>query len=112
VTLHDGVLSLRPRDREGNYLGPGQADRISVSAGAASIGTVEDAGDGRYLLALPGDLSAGARLRIAVGGRTLFEGTRGQLEAQAAPWRGQLGLLLALLAVAVVAVVVRLGQRP
>jgi hypothetical protein len=106
VTLRDGVLSLRPRDAVGNYLGPGQADRIAVSTGTTTLGTVEDGGDGRYLLALPGTLPEGARIRIAVGGRTIFDGTRGQLETQATPWRGQLGVLLVLLALAVVAAVV------
>ncbi len=53
-TLPDGRIRVRvtftPRDRYGNYLGPGRSDSfdVQVHAGCELLGAVQDQGDGSY----------------------------------------------------------------
>lgn len=67
VTLTPGGLTIRPRDRYGNPLGPGRGDLITVTGtpGTTVTGGVVDNGDGSYQV--PATWGSGTRPGLVVG---------------------------------------------
>jgi hypothetical protein len=73
-------LALRPRDRYGNYLGPGQAHliRVSLAPGSAGAGP-RDQLDGGYAIPLYVPLEADPTVTLDVQGQVVFNGPLSQL---------------------------------
>ncbi len=56
-----GTLTVRPKDRYGNHLGPGRLDGFTISpaAGTTVTGPVSDEGDGSYSVPISWDAGSG-----------------------------------------------------
>jgi hypothetical protein len=69
-------LTLRPRDRRGNLLGPGLAKeiRITMSSGRVENGP-DDLGDGRYRFRLSPPEDANPSIVLTVAQRPVFNAT-------------------------------------
>lgn len=84
-------VSVTPRDRFGNYLGPGHQVTVSASRGAAVKPVMlDDKLDGTYareVVISHEDYTAGARLELSIGGKSFST-----IERLPAPRRGCLGL--------------------
>ena len=66
-------LTLRPRDRHGNLLGPGLAKEIRLAApGIAPV--PDDLGDGRYRFVIPPSAPADLMMTLTVAEHQLFKG--------------------------------------
>jgi hypothetical protein len=72
-------LTLRPRDRHGNLLGPGMADEIKLAdTGAKDATAPEDLGDGRYRFIVAPD-RLDRRIMLKVGEHPFFSGAPKEL---------------------------------
>jgi hypothetical protein len=59
------IVTFRPRTRRGRFIGPGWGAAIGLDADGASIGQVQDHGDGSYTLHIEGTLSGRGTLTLA-----------------------------------------------
>ena len=77
-------ITLRPRDKHGNLLGPGLASEVqlAVSSGRVDAGP-EDLGNGGYRFRLTMPRSGNATVMLVVADRLLFRGTLKQLQLAA-----------------------------
>jgi hypothetical protein len=77
-------ITLRPRDKYGNLLGPGLASEVqlAVSSGRVDAGP-EDLGNGGYRFRLTMPRSGNATVMLVVADRLLFRGTLKQLQLAA-----------------------------
>lgn len=73
-------LTIRPRDRLGNYLGPDQAARIALalSQGEGAAWPL-DLGDGRYLIAMVVPPRSDPELALVIAGEEIFSGPLSRL---------------------------------
>jgi hypothetical protein len=68
-------LTLRPRDRHGNLLGPGLANEIRLAAPPGIVTPVpDDLGDGRYRFIISPRAPADLTMKLTVAERQLFKG--------------------------------------
>ena len=67
-------LTLRPRDRDGNYLGPDYQDRIRVTLSSGSVGPVADLLDGSYEVTVSVPTGSDPNLGLALLGRSVYQG--------------------------------------
>jgi hypothetical protein len=69
------VVRVRPRDRRGNFLGPGEAGEIAVtlSEGTAAKDVI-DLGDGGYAVPILTSGQADPTVTVTVGGVLLYRG--------------------------------------
>lgn len=109
----NAALSLRPRDRNGNYLGPDYGPMISVAIAAPGelSGQWRDLGDGTYEMSVRIPSGSDPVVTIDVMDRRLYEGSASQLMAEEPPvWLWWLLLILAVLLV--LAIILWLIRRP
>ncbi|MFX0196680.1 MAG: S8 family serine peptidase [Candidatus Hodarchaeota archaeon] len=75
------VLSIRPKDRFGNYLGPDYGDRIKVELSAGSVGVEkQDLADGSYTIPLFVPPSTNPVLTVSVMDQPVYEGPLSKIE--------------------------------
>jgi hypothetical protein len=75
------ILTVRPKDRFGNYLGPDYGHRIKVTLSADSVSSdKEDHGDGSYSLLLFIPSSTDPILTVSVMDQPLYEGPLSERE--------------------------------
>jgi hypothetical protein len=77
-------ITLRPRDKHGNLLGPGLASEVqlAVSSGRVDAGP-EDLGDGGYRFRVTMPKTGNSTIMLVVAERLLFRGTLKQLQVAA-----------------------------
>jgi hypothetical protein len=75
-------LSLRPRDRHGNLLGPGLAQEIKLAELGGKTAAPEDLGNGRYRFVVSSD-ALDRPVTLTVGEHPMFRGALQQLRAGA-----------------------------
>ncbi len=76
------LLSLRPQDKLGNFLGPDFASKLQVTLGEGTVAKeVKDLGDGRYEIKLSVPVSRDPTITITVLGEPLFSGMLSELDA-------------------------------
>jgi len=77
-------ITLRPRDKYGNLLGPGLSSEVqlAVSSGRVDAGP-EDLGDGSYRFRVTMPNSSNSTVMLVVAERMLFKGTLKQLQVAA-----------------------------
>jgi hypothetical protein len=69
------VLRVRPRDRHGNFLGPGEAGEIRVALSAGTVGKeVMDLGDGGYAVPILTPAGADPTVTVTIAGAPLYHG--------------------------------------
>ncbi|HEX7168708.1 MAG TPA: vWA domain-containing protein [Acidimicrobiales bacterium] len=106
----DVVITIFPRDRYGNPLGPGRADDLSVGGfgGTTGVGPVRDNGDGSYSVDAVLDPTTGIpEVSVAQPGRDpVVVGASGGGGGGGWPWSGCAPWMVALALVILVAVVV------
>jgi hypothetical protein len=70
------TVTMKPRDRAENYLGPGRAGDLLIKFGERDIRASpwEDLGDGSYRVKLRAPKGGDPEVTIAVGGAVVFEG--------------------------------------
>jgi hypothetical protein len=74
-THREHVLRVRPRDRHGNFLGPGEAADIQVTLSAGTVGKeVMDLGDGGYAVPILTPARADPTVTMTVAGAPLYHG--------------------------------------
>lgn len=74
-------LSLRPKDRLGNFLGPDYASHIQVTLGEGTVAKeIKDHADGRYDIGLSVPSTSDPMLSITVLGDSVFSGTLSELD--------------------------------
>lgn len=64
-----GIITIVPRDRYGNNLGPGRSDGFTVSGipGTTVIGLIHDNGDGSYTIPVKCDPASGQQPGVVIG---------------------------------------------
>jgi hypothetical protein len=88
-------VSLRPRDRHGNFLGPGYAHRIKVSTATGSVASAPlDGLDGTYVLPLLVPPTGDPLVAIWVMDSLLFQGPVSRLHTSS---RGEWGYWIAVI---------------
>jgi hypothetical protein len=78
----DAELTLRPRDRRGNLLGPGLASEVILDLQGQSGARAEDLGDGSYRFGVPRAAGQNPLLTLSVAGGRLFRGRLIELRAR------------------------------
>jgi hypothetical protein len=74
-TVSEHLLRVRPRDRYGNYLGPGEAGEIRVTLSAGTVGKeTMDLGDGGYAVPMLTPAGTDPTVTVTVAGVQLFRG--------------------------------------
>jgi len=95
-------LGVTPRDRYGNYLGPGFAAQLAATLGGDRQLPSQDVGDGKYLFTFEGEVPRDSTLAIDVLGVVMMDGLLADVEPPPPPperpmWQYLLALLLVLL---------------
>jgi len=78
----DAELTLRPRDRRGNLLGPGLAGEVTLDLPGQSGARAEDLGDGSYRFGVPRAAGQNPVLTLSVAGVRVFRGRQSELRAK------------------------------
>lgn len=74
------MISFRPRDRFGNYLGPGRSEMISVALSeTGAVQPPDDLGDGTYLIFLERPSGSDTELSIRIGDEDFYQGSLARL---------------------------------
>jgi hypothetical protein len=69
------VIRVRPRDRRGNFLGPGEAGEITVTLSEGTIAKdATDLGDGGYAVPILTAGRADPTVSVTVAGALLYRG--------------------------------------
>jgi hypothetical protein len=82
TTDKDAELTVRPRDRRGNLLGPGLAGEVVLDVQGRSGARAEDLGDGGYRFRVPHTAGQDHALTLSVAGDQLFKGRLSELRAR------------------------------
>lgn len=97
------LVTIIPRDKYGNHLGPGAADRIVLTgaAGTTLHGDVQDNGDGSYTVHGHWDPDSGNGPGVVIGqpgrGSVSVGGSRCEAETREGPWKLLFWILLVIL---------------
>ena len=78
----DAELTLRPRDRRGNLLGPGLAGELKLDLQGQSAARAVDLGDGSYRFGVPRAAGQNPALTLSVAGDRLFRGRLSELRTR------------------------------
>ena len=82
TTNKDAELTVRPRDRHGNLLGPGLAGEVILDLPGLGDVRAEDLGDGSYRFRVPRSVDQNPPLTLSVSGGRLFSGKLSELRAR------------------------------
>jgi hypothetical protein len=75
----DAELTVRPRDRRGNLMGPGLAGELALDVAGRRGARAEDLGDGSYRFTVPRAAVDNPAVTLRVAGDTLFRGRVNEL---------------------------------